>query len=88
MLKINPFIVDTYLKAKDSNFKFSTEDQLKNLLHQDKIVSADVISFKKEASNMVVAIVEKITEKRTLHFSVDTNVNVFDSNVNDHCKTN
>ena len=88
MLKINPFVVDTYLKVKDSYFGFSTEEQLKNLLHQDKIVSADSTSFKKEAINMVVAIVEKITEKRTLHFSVDTNVNVFDSNVNDHCKTN
>ena len=66
LLKINPFIVDTYLKVKDSYFKFSTEDQLKNLLHKDKIVSADVTSFKKEASNMVVAIVKKITEKRTL----------------------
>ena len=88
MLKINPFVVDTYLKVKDSYFGFSTEEQLKNLLHQDKIVSADSTSFKKEASNMVVAIVEKITEKRTLHFSVDRNVNVFDSNVNDHCRTN
>ena len=88
LLKINPFVVDTYLKVKDSYFGFSTEEQLKNLLHQDKIVSADSTSFKKEASNMVVAIVEKITEKRTLHFSVDRNVNVFDSNVNDHCRTN
>ena len=88
LLKINPFVVDTYLKVKYSYFGFSTEEQLKNLLHQDKIVSADSTSFKKEASNMVVAIVEKITEKRTLHFSVDRNVNVFDSNVNDHCRTN
>ena len=88
LLKINPFVVDTYLKVKDSYFGFSTEEQLKNLLHQDKIVSTDSTSFKKEASNMVVAIVEKITEKGTLHFSVDRNVNVFDSNVNDHCRTN
>ena len=37
---------------------------------------------------MVVAIVEKITENSPLHFSLDRNVNVFDSNANDHFRTN
>ena len=43
--------------------------QLKNLLHQDEIKSADVRNVKKEGSNIVVVIVEKTTGKSPLHFS-------------------
>ena len=46
------------------------------MVHQDKI--ADVKNFKTEASNIVVTIVEKITEKSPLHFSVVRNVKVFE----------
>ena len=59
-------------------YQFLTEEQLKKLLHQDKVTSADVRSFKKEASGMVVAIMEKITEKSPLHFTVVKNANAFD----------
>ena len=69
LLKINLYIASTYLKVNDRHFGFSMEEQLKNLLHQDKIKSADVRNFKKEASNIVVPIVEKITGKNPLHFS-------------------
>ena len=69
MLKINISIADTYLKVKDRHSGFSMEEQLKNLLHQDKIKPANVRNFKKGASNTVVAIVEKITGKCPLHFS-------------------
>ena len=61
MLKISLSIADTYLKVKDRYFGLSLEEQLEILLHQDKITSADVRNFKKEASNVVAAIVEKIT---------------------------
>ena len=47
---------------------FSVQEKLKNLLYQDKTTSADVRNLK-EASNIVVAIVEKNTEKSPLHFS-------------------
>ena len=57
------------MKVKDRHFGFSMEKQLKNLLNQDKTKSADVRNFKKEAGNIVVAIVEKITWKSPLHFS-------------------
>ena len=77
LLKINLSIPDIYLKVKDRHFGFSTEERLKNLERQDKITSADVRNFK-EASNMVVAIIEKIAEKSPLHFSVVRNANVFD----------
>ena len=55
-----------------------TEEQLKKLLHQDKVTSTDVRSFKKEPSSMVVDIMEKITEKSPLHFTVVKNANAFD----------
>ena len=42
LLRISIFIAGTYLKLKLRYFGFSTEEQLKNLLHQDKITSADV----------------------------------------------
>ena len=45
------------------------EKQLTNLLNQDKIKSEDVRSFKKEAGNIIIPIVEKITGKSPLHFS-------------------
>ena len=47
LLKISLSLADTYLKVKDRYFGFSTEEQLKNLLHQVKITSADVRNFKK-----------------------------------------
>ena len=47
LLKIGLSVADTYLKVKDRHFRFSTEEQLKNLLHQVKITSTDVRNFKK-----------------------------------------
>ena len=47
LLKINLSNLDTYLKVKNRHFGFLTEDQLQKLLHQDKVTSADVKSFKK-----------------------------------------
>ena len=76
LLKINLSDPDTYVKLQI--YRFLTEEQLKKLLHQDKVTSADVRSFKKEASSMVVAIMEKITEKSPLHFTVVKNANAFD----------
>ena len=76
LLKINLSDPDTYVKLQI--YQFLTEEQLKKLLHQDKVTSADVRSFKKEASSMVVAIMEKITEKSPLHFTVVKNANAFD----------
>ena len=76
LLKINLSDPDTYVKLQI--YQFLTEEQLKKLLHQDKVTSADVRSFKKEASGMVVAIMEKITEKSPLHFTVVKNANAFD----------
>ena len=76
LLKINLSDPDTYVKLQV--YRFLTEEQLKKLLHQDKVTSADVRSFKKEASSMVVAIMEKITEKSPLHFTVVKNANAFD----------
>ena len=69
LLKINLPIADRYLKVKGRHFGFSMEQQLKNLLHQDKIKSAYVKNFKKEASKIAVAIAEKIKGKSLLHFS-------------------
>lgn len=77
LLKINFSNPGIYLKIKNRPFGFSTEEQLKKLLHQDKVTSADVRSFKKEASSMVVAIVEKITEKSPLRFSMVRNGKFF-----------
>ena len=76
LLKINLSDPDTYVKLQI--YRFLTEEQLKKLLHQDKVTSADVRSFKKEASSMVVAIMEKITEKSPLHFTVVKNANASD----------
>ena len=76
LLKINLSDPDTYVKLQI--YRFLTEEQLKKLLHQDKVTSADVRSFKKEASSMVLAIMEKITEKSPLHFTVVKNANAFD----------
>ena len=76
--RINLSIADTYLKVKDRNFGFFMEEQLKNFLYQDQIASAEIRNFKKEASNVVVAFVEKITETSPLHFSVVRNTNAFD----------
>ena len=76
LLKINLSDPDTYVKLQI--YRFLTEEQLKKLLYQDKVTSADVRSFKKEASSMVVAIMEKITEKSPLHFTVVKNANAFD----------
>ena len=76
LLKINLSDPDTYVKLQI--YRFLREEQLKKLLHQDKVTSADVRSFKKEASSMVVAIMEKITEKSPLHFTVVKNANAFD----------
>ena len=69
LLKINPYMASTYIKVKDRHFWFFMEKQLTNLLNQDKIKSEDVRSFKKEAGNIIIPIVEKITEKSPLHFS-------------------
>ena len=62
------FLLQTHLKVNDRYCGFSVQEKLKNLLYQDKITSADVRNLK-EASNIVVAIVEKNTEKSPLHFS-------------------
>lgn len=69
---------------------YITEEQLKNVLHQGKITSADVRNFNKENSNMVVAIAEKITEKSPLYFKMVRNIFVCEcsgSHFDDYCRT-
>ena len=67
-----------YLKLKDIHFGFSTEEELKNLQRQDKLSSADVKAFGKEAASMVISLVEKLSGKSPLNYCLVRTADAFD----------
>ena len=53
--------------------------ELKHLQRQDKVSSTDVKAFEKEAAIMVIAIVEKLSEKSSLNYCLVRTADAFES---------
>ena len=78
LLKIDLLEGSNYLKRKDMHLGFSTGEYLRDIVRQDVANLNSVATFKKEAKEMIIAIMQKILEKSPLHSVVVKNANVFD----------
>ena len=78
LLKIDLLEGSNCLKRKAMHLGFSTGEYLRDIVRQDVANLNSVATFKKEAKEMIIAIMQKILEKSPLHSVVVKNANVFD----------
>ena len=78
LLKIDLLEGSNYLKRKGMHLGFSTGEYLCHIVRQDVANLNSVVTFKKEAREMIKVIMQAILEKSPLHSVVVKNANVFD----------